>query len=78
MKNHKCSNELCHSIPVFFIYITCFIKHYCFVNFEIYLEFYFHIILKDKFTVDYIHVSVKFLFIIKYNILVSIQEINKI
>lgn len=74
MKNHKCFNELCHSIPVFFfIYITCFIKHYCFVNFEIHLEFYFNIILQDKLTVSYKYV--KFLSIIKYNI--SIQEINE-
>lgn len=56
------------------IYITCFIKHYCFVNFEIYLEFDRHIILNDKLTVGFIFV--KFLFIIKYNI--SIQEINEI
>lgn len=74
MKNHKCSNELCHSNPVFFIYITCFIKDYCFINCEIHLEFYFHIILQDKLTVSYKYV--KFLSIIKYNI--SIQEINEI
>lgn len=58
----------------FFLFITCFIKHYCFVSFEIYLEFYFHIILQDKLTVSYKYV--KFLSIIKYNI--SIQEINEI